>query len=95
MLLRYSLQKVILCISFEGNRSWPLFQGYVPLPKSSSKERIVANTQIFDFELTVEEMVHLDTLDEGPHFALIIDFFKLKLRKWAGLVTDWDPTHDP
>ncbi|KAF7977140.1 hypothetical protein HWV62_4545 [Athelia sp. TMB] len=40
-------------------------EGYVPLPKSASKGRIVENTQIFDFELEAEEVAHLDTLDEG------------------------------
>ena len=40
-------------------------KGYIPIPKSSSKERIVANTHIFDFELADDEMRHLDTLDEG------------------------------
>lgn len=43
---------------------------YLPIPKASSKERIIANTQIFDFELTQEEMDHLDSLDE----ALVTDW---------------------
>jgi diketogulonate reductase-like aldo/keto reductase len=68
ILLRYSLQKV-------ANRILPIdqrlpglhfaIQGYVPLPKSSNNERLVSNTQIFDFELQKEEVEHLDTLDEG------------------------------
>ena len=40
-------------------------KGYVALPKSVSKDRIIANTQIYDFELTSEDMVALDALDEG------------------------------
>lgn len=43
---------------------------YIPIPKSSSKERIIANTQIYDFELTKEEVAYLDTLDE----ALVTDW---------------------
>ena len=40
-------------------------QGYIPLPKSSLRERIVSNTQLFDFELSTEEIDNLDSLDEG------------------------------
>jgi len=44
---------------------YSLQKGYVPLPKSSAKERILTNSQVFDFELTEEDVAHLDTLDEG------------------------------
>ncbi|KAF9048846.1 aldo-keto reductase [Panaeolus papilionaceus] len=40
-------------------------KGFIPLPKSSSTERVIRNTQIFGFELTPEEMNDLDRLDEG------------------------------
>ncbi|KAH9943699.1 aldo-keto reductase [Amylocystis lapponica] len=43
---------------------YSLQKGYLPIPKSSSKQRIESNTQIFDFELTGGEVAHLDTLDE-------------------------------
>ncbi|EIW83694.1 aldo-keto reductase [Coniophora puteana RWD-64-598 SS2] len=43
---------------------YSLQKGFVALPKSVRKERIVENTQIFDFELTEEEMALLDNLDE-------------------------------
>lgn len=42
----------------------------MPLVKSSSKERIISNTEIFDFELTDEEVAHLDTLNESTHGSL-------------------------
>ncbi|THH04434.1 hypothetical protein EW145_g5524 [Phellinidium pouzarii] len=38
--------------------------GFIPLPKSSSKERIISNADIYDFELTDDEMKSLDDLDE-------------------------------
>lgn len=41
------------------------WQGYIPLPKSTSKPRIMSNMQVFDFALTEEELFHLDGLDEG------------------------------
>ncbi|KAH8833232.1 Aldo/keto reductase [Flagelloscypha sp. PMI_526] len=39
-------------------------KGYIPLPKSASKSRIVSNTQIFDFEIESTEMQELDGLNE-------------------------------
>ncbi|KIY43822.1 Aldo/keto reductase [Fistulina hepatica ATCC 64428] len=44
---------------------YSLQKGYVPIPKSSKKARIVSNTQVFDFELSEEEIQVLDGLDEG------------------------------
>jgi len=43
---------------------YSLQKGYIPLPKSSLRERIVSNTQLFDFELSTEEIDNLDSLDE-------------------------------
>jgi diketogulonate reductase-like aldo/keto reductase len=45
-----------------------MLQGYIPLPKSPSKARIVSNIQVFDFELSPEDMNHLDGLNEGQHY---------------------------
>ncbi|KAF9449751.1 Aldo/keto reductase [Macrolepiota fuliginosa MF-IS2] len=49
---------------------YSLQKGYVAIPKSARKDRIIANTQIFDFELTTEEIAQLDALDE----ALVTDW---------------------
>ncbi|PSN64930.1 aldo-keto reductase-like protein [Corynespora cassiicola Philippines] len=40
---------------------WSLQKGFVPLPKSVTKSRIEENADIFDFELTDEEMQSLKT----------------------------------
>ncbi|KAF2644542.1 Aldo/keto reductase [Massarina eburnea CBS 473.64] len=40
---------------------WSLQMGFVPLPKSVTKSRIEENAQLYDFELTEEEMKKLDT----------------------------------
>ncbi|KAF2656318.1 Aldo/keto reductase [Lophiostoma macrostomum CBS 122681] len=39
---------------------WSLQKGFVPLPKSVTPSRIEENAQLYDFELTKEEMVQLD-----------------------------------
>lgn len=43
---------------------YSLQKGFIPLPKSVSKERIISNTLIYDFELTSDEVEELDDLDE-------------------------------
>ncbi|KAK4163976.1 NADP-dependent oxidoreductase domain-containing protein [Cladorrhinum sp. PSN259] len=40
---------------------WSLQKGLVPLPKSVTSERIKANADVFDFELTEEEVRELQT----------------------------------
>jgi len=40
-----------------------LQKGWVPLPKSVHKERIVENTKLYDFEISPEDMATLDGLD--------------------------------
>ncbi len=43
---------------------WSLQHGYVPLPKSVTKDRIVANGQVDGFEIGDGDMKALDGLDE-------------------------------
>lgn len=43
---------------------WSLQHGYVPLPKSVSRERIVSNAQIGGFEIDEADVKTLDGLDE-------------------------------
>jgi diketogulonate reductase-like aldo/keto reductase len=38
-----------------------LLQGFIPLPKSVTPSRIEENADVYDFELTSEEMKTLDT----------------------------------
>ena len=44
---------------------WDLQKGVVTIPKSVKKDRIIANADIFDFELTKEEVDQIDALDKG------------------------------
>jgi diketogulonate reductase-like aldo/keto reductase len=41
-------------------------QGFLPLPKSVTKTRIEENADVYDFELTPEEMKSLDTGAYAP-----------------------------
>ena len=43
---------------------WALQKDIVVIPKSKSKERIVENTDIFDFKISEEDMKALDELNE-------------------------------
>lgn len=45
---------------------WSLQRGFVPLPKSVTPSRIEENANIFDFQLTEEEMKSLETSDYAP-----------------------------
>ncbi len=54
---------------------WDLQKGVVTIPKSSKKERIVSNADIFDFELYAEDVAFLDQLDRGQRFGPDPDTF--------------------
>lgn len=41
---------------------WSLHKGYLPLPKSVTPERIIENTQLFDFKLSEEDIAFIDGL---------------------------------
>ncbi|MCY8592887.1 aldo/keto reductase [Bacillus haynesii] len=44
---------------------WDLQNGVITIPKSTKAERIAQNADIFDFELTIEEMKQIDGLNEN------------------------------
>jgi diketogulonate reductase-like aldo/keto reductase len=45
---------------------WSLQKGFVPLPKSVTLKRIEENADVYDFELTAEEMKSLETGEYTP-----------------------------
>ena len=47
---------------------WSVQLGNVVIPRSSSPERIKSNLEVFDFELTDDEMATLNGLDDGTRF---------------------------
>lgn len=48
---------------------WDLQKGVVTIPKSSKKDRIIANADIFDFELSDEDVSRLDGMNRGKRFG--------------------------
>jgi len=49
---------------------WSLQHGYSPLPKSSQPARIVSNANLYDFEISSEDMAKIDALDMGKNGAI-------------------------
>jgi methylglyoxal/glyoxal reductase len=49
---------------------WGLDHGFIEVPKSTHRERIVENSQVFDFHLTTEELARLDALADGSRVGL-------------------------
>ena len=44
---------------------WNLQKGIITIPKSSNKERIISNADLFDFKLSKEDLVSIDQLDRN------------------------------
>jgi diketogulonate reductase-like aldo/keto reductase len=59
-----SLSQKYSCTPAQLMIRWSLQHGYIPLPKSVSKQRIEANGDIGHFEISPENMRELDQLDE-------------------------------
>lgn len=50
---------------------YALQKGWVPLPKSDNPERIVDNANVFDFDVSEEDMAVLNALDQGSAGAVV------------------------
>lgn len=48
---------------------WHLQQGTIVFPKTSSRERLIENSTVFDFALDADEMAAIDALDEQRNFG--------------------------
>jgi diketogulonate reductase-like aldo/keto reductase len=48
---------------------WDLQHGVVTIPKSVNPDRIKANADVFDFELSAEDMARIDALDKHHRFG--------------------------
>lgn len=54
---------------------WHLQNHVVSIPKSVTKQRIIENTNIFDFELSAEEMSSINALNQNRRFGADPDSF--------------------
>lgn len=54
---------------------WNLQKGVVTIPKSVTPARILSNLQLFDFELSAEDMESIDSLDKGLRYGSDPDDF--------------------
>lgn len=48
---------------------WDIQKGVVTIPKSVTPERIIANADVFDFELSPEDMARIDALDRNKRIG--------------------------
>lgn len=48
---------------------WSLEKGFVVLPKSSNPNRIKENIDVFDFELTAEDIIKIDSLNNNMRIS--------------------------
>jgi len=54
---------------------WDLQVGIITIPKSVNEQRIIENADIFDFELSAEDIAQIDALNENHRFGPDPDTF--------------------
>lgn len=50
---------------------YALQKGWVPLPKADNPEHIRGNSNVFDFDISEEDMAVLNALDQGSAGAIV------------------------
>jgi diketogulonate reductase-like aldo/keto reductase len=48
---------------------WSVEKGFIPLPRSSNENRIKENIDIYNFELTENDMLELDKLSDNTRVS--------------------------
>ncbi|ULO05011.1 aldo/keto reductase [Paenibacillus sp. 19GGS1-52] len=74
--------EVIKAIALKHNKSlaqviirWDLQNGIVTIPKSTNEQRIIQNADVFDFELSAQEIASIDALNQNHRFGSNPDTF--------------------
>lgn len=49
---------------------WHMQRGVIPIPKSSNEDRIKENIDLFDFEISSEDMKNIELLNEGDDISV-------------------------
>ena len=63
---KYGKTNAHICIKFQAQR------GVVVIPKSITPKRIDSNAEIFDFELSEDDMAILRSYDKGPEGRIVV-----------------------
>lgn len=58
---------------------WAMQKGFVTMPKSTKSDRIRSNSEVFDFELSTDDMAYLDGLNTEDNYTFHPD----RLEEWA------------
>ena len=69
-----SVAQVVLC--------WLIQRNVVVIPKSVTRSRIIENFELFDFELSTDEMTQISALDQGV--SLFLDHRDPAIVRWMG-----------
>lgn len=62
---KYNTSTQQLLIRYALQKEW------VPLPKTDDPERIVSNADVFNFDISPEDMAVLDSFDQGSAGAIV------------------------
>lgn len=90
-----SLKEKYNCTIAQLLLRWSLQHGYVPLPKSKSKDRLLENSQLYSFEIEDKDMKKLDDLEENYVVGKLSSHSHPPKIPCLTMNTDWDPVDAP
>lgn len=67
---RVRLPTFLILSRIDRKGEWCADIRFIPLPKSDTKERIIANIDLYDFELSDDQMGRLNALDKDEHVCI-------------------------